>query len=285
MDYFSSSVSVSSDRVIYTPSAFARASLLTLQETGVLTALQPHTSSRANLSSYLFFTILSGSGKLDYNGVQYDLSEGDAVFLDCSIPYSHTTGRDLWKLQWCHFYGPEMGGIYEKYKARGGNVVFRPKKPEAYRDLLEKLKKTARSDSHVRDMEINALLSDLLVLLMEDSWNPERDRVQTGKRLQIMGVREYIDNHYASNITLDDLAERFFMNKTYLSELFKEQYGVALKDYLVSVRITEAKKLLRFTDKTTEEIAEAIGVNGAAYFSRMFKRVEGVSPREYRNLW
>ena len=58
-----------------------------------------------------------------------------------------------------------------------------------------------------------------------------------------------------------------------------------LKDYLTSVRITEAKKLLRFTDKTTEEIAENIGINGAAYFSRLFKRVEGVSPKEYRAMW
>lgn len=67
--------------------------------------------------------------------------------------------------------------------------------------------------------------------------------------------------------------------------MFKEQYGVNLKDYLVSVRITEAKKLLRFTDKTTEEIATMVGINGAAYFSRMFKRVEGVTPTEYRAMW
>ena len=158
------------------------------------------------------------------------------------------------------------------------------KNRETYMEILRKLKTIASSDSYVRDMEINALLSQLLVLLMEDSWNPEDDTVK-GKRVQVMDVREYIDSNYATDITLDGLSAQFFINKTYLSEMFKEQYGVNLKDYLVSVRITEAKKLLRFTDKTTEEIATMVGINGAAYFSRMFKRVESVTPTEYRAMW
>ena len=187
-------------------------------------------------------------------------------------------------MSWCHFNGPEMVRIYEKYKARGGRTIFRSQNRETYMEILRKLKTIASSDSYVRDMEINALLSQLLVLLMEDSWNPEDDTVK-GKRVQVMDVREYIDSNYATDITLDGLSAQFFINKTYLSEMFKEQYGVNLKDYLVSVRITEAKKLLRFTDKTTEEIATMVGINGAAYFSRMFKRVEGVTPTEYRAMW
>ena len=177
-----------------------------------------------------------------------------------------------------------MAYIYEKYKLRGGKTVFKSRKTEEYEKILEKLKKIAVSDSFVRDMEINALLSQLLVLLMEDSWNPENNAIK-GKRAQVIGVREFIDGNYETDITLEELAARFFINKTYLSEMFKEQYGMTLKDYLVSVRITEAKRLLRFTNKTTEEIATMVGINGAAYFSRIFKRVEGVTPTEYRGIW
>ena len=286
MNYFTDtdSPSVSSDRVIYTASNFARSTLLFLQETGTLSALRPHTSSRSNLESYLYFTVVSGRGRLIYGGMEYELRAGDSVFLDCALPYAHTTDKDLWTLSWCHFNGPEMVRIYEKYKARGGRTIFRSQNRKTYMEILRKLKTIASSDSYVRDMEINALLSQLLVLLMEDSWNPEDDTVK-GKRVQVMDVREYIDSNYATDITLDGLSAQFFINKTYLSEMFKEQYGVNLKDYLVSVRITEAKKLLRFTDKTTEEIATMVGINGAAYFSRMFKRVEGVTPTEYRAMW
>lgn len=281
--YFSSSSFVQSDRLIYTPSSFARSSLLYLQETGSLNALSPHTSSRANLASFLFFMVTSGEGQLVYGGVEYELEEGDLVFIDCTVPYSHSTGKNLWSLSWCHFNGPEMIGIYEKYKSRGGKAVFRSAKNMGeYKNLLENLLFAARSSSYIRDMEINLILSSFLVLLMEDSWNPVNI---SNKQGQVVNIREYIDAHYSTDITLESLSDQFFINKTYLSEVFKEQYGVNLKDYLTSVRITEAKKLLRFTDKTTEEIAENIGINGAAYFSRLFKRVEGVSPKEYRAMW
>ena len=73
---------VSSNRILHTPSSFARSSLLHLQEIGTLQALAPHTSSRFNLQSYLFFTVLSGSGVLIYDGKKYDLKKGDMVFIE-----------------------------------------------------------------------------------------------------------------------------------------------------------------------------------------------------------
>lgn len=273
---------VSSKRILYTPSQFARDSLLYLQEVGQSKALSKHSSSRENLSSYLCLTILSGSGTLRYGEECFDLSAGDCVFLDCRVPYSHSTSEDLWSLAWVHFNGPVMGRIYEKYKARGGKVVFRSE--EDYNTLFQEIYRIANSDSYVRDMSINAKLSELLVLLMKDSWNPEN--VETvGKRTQLTQVKNYIDENFFMPITLEGLSEHFYINKTYLSEIFKEKYGVGVNEYLIEKRITRSKELLRFTDKTMEEIAEETGVNGAAYFSRLFKKVEGISPNEYRKMW
>ena len=118
--------SVSSDRILYTPSSFARSSLLHLQEIGTLKALREHTSSRSNLLSYLFFIVTKGSGSLLYNGKEYRLSEGSCVFVNCQKLYSHTTDPDdLWSLRWCHFYGPNLSLIYEKYTERGGKPMDR----------------------------------------------------------------------------------------------------------------------------------------------------------------
>jgi len=85
--FFPTSDVVSSDRILYTPSRFARASLLHLQEIGTLKALKPHTSHRDNLSSFLFFIVLSGEGSLSYDEKHYNLITGDMVFIDCSKPY------------------------------------------------------------------------------------------------------------------------------------------------------------------------------------------------------
>lgn len=274
--------SVSSERILYTPSQFARTSLLYLQETGSLKALRPHTSSRSRLASYLFFIVISGKGELYYDGQRYELRAGSCVFIDCGKAYRHSTDDDLWKLKWCHFNGPEMNSIYAKYRARGGKPVFSSDAP--YGELLDSLYTIASSNSYVKDMKINAALGNLLVLLMEDAWNPE-DAGLAGKKKEMQKIRAYLDGNYGSKITLDDLSNDFYIDKFYLCERFKEQYGVTVNDYLINVRITEAKKLLRFTDKSMEEIADEVGVNSAAYFSRLFKKVEGVSPSEFRKLW
>lgn len=86
-------------------------------------------------------------------------------------------------------------------------------------------------------------------------------------------------------INLDDLAERFYINKFYLARIFKEQFGTSINNYLLQIRITHAKQLLRFTDRTVETIGRECGVEDANYFSRMFRKVEGISPGEFRRMW
>ena len=114
--FLNSEASVQSDRILYTPSLFARSALLNLQEVGSLKARSPHTSTRSGLTSYLYFLVLDGEGSLTYEGRQYQLKQGDCVFIDCQKPYSHSTSENLWSLAWCHFYGTSMTAIYEKYK-------------------------------------------------------------------------------------------------------------------------------------------------------------------------
>lgn len=142
----------------------------------------------------------------------------------------------------------------------------------------------ASSSDYIRDMRINEKLGTLLTLLMEQSWHPESMTVSR-KRLELAAVKEYLDEHFTEKIVLEELAEKFFINKFYLSKIFKETYGTTINNYLISKRITRAKQLLRFTDMTVDEIGVAVGMADANYFSRMFRKVEGSSPREYRKQW
>lgn len=276
--------SVQSDRILYTPSAFARGSLLHLQEVGTLKALHPHTSTRSGLVSYLCFLVLEGEGSLTYDGRQYSLKLGDCVFTDCRKTYSHSTSDCLWSLSWCHFYAPFMPAIYEKYKERGGLPIFHPEKPDAFQKIFVQLYELAASSDYIRDMRINESLSALLTLLMQESWNPDHVAVSK-KRMELAAVKAYMDEHYTQKLTLDDLEAQFFINKYYLLKIFKETYGMTISSYLISKRITRAKQLLRFTQMTIDEVGCAVGMDGAGYFSRMFKKAEGISPKEYRKQW
>lgn len=292
--FTNSSSAVSSARLIYTPSAFARSSLIHLQETGTLQALHSHKSERFGLSSCLFFIVLSGAGELVYDGKQYDLNSGDCVFIDCRKAYSHETGNPnsdkiaLWSLSWCHFYGPNMNAIYRKYQERGGRPVFQTDRLSDYRGILADLYQIAGSADYVRDMRIHEKLSSLLILLMEDAWTGKKYISETDSTVSsaadIQQVKEYLDLNFTQKITLDDLASRFFINKYYLLTLFKERYGVTINAYLNQVRVTYVKQQLRFTEKTVEHLAAELHVE-PGYLSRLFKKVEGMSPSEFRKKW
>ena len=281
---FTNISSVQSSRIIYTPSDFARTSLLHLQEIGSLKAVRPHTSSRENLVSYLCFVVVEGSGEFYYNRKKYELSAGDIVFIDCHKPYFHRTEKELWTLQWCHFYGPELPAIYNKYQERGGQPVFHPESVSEITELLAGLYTIADSGDYVRDMRINQELSRLLTLLMSYSWHPE-NKVISKKRMELSRIREYLDEHFREKIVLEELARNFYVDKYYLTKIFKEAYGVTITAYILSMRITRAKSLLRFTDMTIEEVGAAAGMSDANYFARSFKKTEGMTPREYRRLW
>lgn len=100
----------------------------------------------------------------------------------------------------------------------------------------------------------------------------------------IDNVQTYIDNHYEKPITLDFLADIFYLNNSYLSTLFKDKTGVKYVDYLNQVRISAAKKLLNSTDKPLTQIAHDVGYENEKYFFRIFKKNVGQTPNEYRKI-
>lgn len=276
---------VHTKRIVYTPSDFARTNLLHLQEVGRLTATKPHTSRRKGLNSYLFFAVEDGSGSLTYNGREFPLQKGDCVFIDCSQPYAHTTGEQLWTLRWIHFYGPNMSAIYDKYLERGGSARFTPADFPRYLSLVDSVYSIADADIHLKDMKIYEKLTSLLTLLMEDSWHPATATRAKERKRSLQDVKEYLDANYEKKITLEELSKRFFIDKYYLTKLYKEQFGVSIINYLTQMRITNAKRLLRFTDLPVEKIGQECGFDDANYFARAFGKVEGCSPTEYRKQW
>ena len=96
-------------------------------------------------------------------------------------------------------------------------------------------------------------------------------------------VKKYIDGHYRENIYLKGIAADFQMNPIYLGQLFRKNYGVYFNEYLLSLRIEEAKRLLRQTKKRMYEIAEHVGFQNADYFAAQFEKLEKMTPTEYRN--
>lgn len=276
---------VTSQRILYTPTQFARTALLSLQEIGELQAQKPHTSSRNHLPSFLFCMVVSGRGKLMYQNNEFELRANDCFFVDCQQPYSHTTDFDLWCLRWIHFTGPTMRSIYNKYVERGGRPVITPDNMEEFFDIWQKTYSFASSDDYIRDMRINEQLTMLLTHIMEYSYHTDTAAHISYKRDKAGLIRDYLSQNFSKALTLDHIAETFSINKYYLTRIFKSHYGISMNVYLTQLRITHAKHLLRFTNSSIESIGISCGIPDPNYFSRLFRKIEGISPSEYRQIW
>ena len=113
---------------------------------------------------------------------------------------------------------------------------------------------------------------------------PERAQTQQAQTPAevIAAVRDYIDRHYQSDIRVEELAERFYFSKEYLTRLFRNQYGCPIYEYVLQVRMNSAKEYLADPTLTIQEIAEKMGYSSANYFGKAFKHRYGVTPSEYR---
>ncbi|WP_411747246.1 response regulator [Psychrobacillus psychrotolerans] len=129
------------------------------------------------------------------------------------------------------------------------------------------------------------LRTETLLLLeqMNAVYNAHYDQIEADK---IHQIQQYIREHSHEDISLDALAYRVNLSPIYISKMFKEKLGVNYIDYLTECRIEKAKKLLNDPEKSLKEITFEIGYHEPNYFSKVFKKMCGVSPKEYRKtLW
>ena len=138
----------------------------------------------------------------------------------------------------------------------------------------------AQSDGY--EMICQDLTEVLLVKIVRLTSVSLRVTPPPSKSKECAAAKRYIDENYTEAISLDKLAEIAHVNKYYLSHSFKKEYGSSPIDYMLKRRITEAKALLSSTDYSLIQIAEQLGFGSPAYFSKCFRKVEGISPSGYR---
>lgn len=282
IDRFPADYTADSKRIILTPGASAKQHLLYAQEIGHLQRRNGnHSRQRSDLNSYLFVLLCSGTGALDYEGARYPLKPGDCFWIDCRHEHSYRSGDESpWKIKWVHFSGLNAPFYYRLFSEQG-RPVFPAKTdyPEIDR-LLSRLFDAAYLPDALCEIDLSRDITSLLTLGIHIV--SRGDTPASGK---IAEIRGYLDAHFSEEIRLEDLSRRFFISRYHLSRSFKERYDLTISDYVIQLRVTAAKQLLRYSEKSIAQIAEACGYGNQSYFARQFMKVEGCTPREYQKAW
>lgn len=131
---------------------------------------------------------------------------------------------------------------------------------------------------HTTD-KMHSQLQSLLSVLIDQY----HDFFGTKRHWLIDKIIEYINENYASSLSMRDVASNFYLNPSYFCKLFKEETGVTFTNYLMSKRVDSAKRLMSESSMKLYDIASAVGYTNVQYFSTVFKEIEGMTPSQFRS--
>lgn len=272
-----------SERILATPSTYAKSNLLYVQEIGTLKSLKPHISRREKLESYLFFTITEGHGFVTVAGITRPVRAGDCIWLNCRNPYSHeSSAEDPWTLQWVHFNGIQANNLYQLYTEKEGPVIYTPSTCTPYTEILQNLYRTQQQKSALSDLESHKFLTDLVTRIFKDTL---QDDSISDIPEKFISIRNYIEENHTRKVSLDELSEHFYISKYHLLREYQRLFGITVSADLTLKRLAHAKRMLRFSAESVENIALACGFQTASYFIKVFKQYENLTPLEYRKKW
>lgn len=126
---------------------------------------------------------------------------------------------------------------------------------------------------------------DLLENCILNIINKKKEAEAVELSSSVRAAQNYIDEHYAEKIYLDDIAKAVLLSASYLSAIFKKESGITVTDYINSVRCNAAKELLKTTPLSLPAIAEQVGYSDEKYFQHSFKKFVGITPAQFRRIY
>lgn len=235
-----------------------------------------HTHSCAEL-----FFVTGGRGRFRLQEESFPVVAGDLIAINANVPHTELsqTGNPM-EYTVLGVDGLEVmgdtGGFARLHFDAGWEETL---------CCLRLITQEARAGQNGYQQICQHLLQAMLIRLQRrDGFALTSDEPERKINKECSLVRRYIDNHFKENLTLDQLADVAHMNKFYLVHAFRREYNVSPISYLISRRTQESRFLLSNTDHTLSQIAQILGFSSPSYFSQSFRRIEGISPQEYRKL-
>ncbi len=270
-------------RYICTVSPEAKSMLFYLNEVAKVKGKSEYSFSNENLNSYQLGVVLNGKGLLKYKEHTFHLNKGVCFFIDC-IDYHEffMDKNDPCEIICIHFSGVSAQHYYKMFDSSYVNVV-RPKDIKPFERVMNEIAEININHEPYTELITSKLITDLLTMLITFR---SKESIENPKLIEVMTeIRNYIDNHFNEEIYLEVLAEKFRVNKFNITRDFKRVFGVTISKYILSRRLSYSKHLLRYTNKSIEEISEICGFYDTSYFNKQFKTSEDITPLKYRKSW
>ncbi|PWU67939.1 AraC family transcriptional regulator [Gracilibacillus dipsosauri] len=237
---------------------------------------------------YEILYLLEGEKILFMNGGKFTVKKDHIMFIDKNVMHKtivndHKYQRIVMNFRDGFLLKEDQALIMSLFKQ--GPLMLSIRNQQHLPFILEKMLKEYFLNKQDSYRYLQLLLSQFLTeckrLLNEQTPSLEQEHVHPSSEI-IDDLIAYINEHFHQEITLSVLAESFYLHEQSISKLFKKSIGCSFIEYLNAVRITEAKRLLTETTMKINQIMKRAGYTNHVHFWRIFKKLTGLSPNEYR---
>jgi AraC-like DNA-binding protein len=235
---------------------------------------------RGQNQNFIFQYTLSGEGAIDIKGNTYRLQKGQAFMV--KVPDNHCYylpgESNEWEFIFLTLKGQAASACWEKVTSQFGHILNIPT--------------DSKLMMHVFTMYQHAYDKDLIdqyyasakayEFIMECYRYINQFKARGDLPASVVRASDYIDTYYKRPIAIEDIANAAGLSKYYLIKRFRETVQMTPIQYLTKVRLEQAIQLLRYTDLAIKEIAVNVGYTNDNYFNKVFRKIVGISPGEFR---
>ena len=263
-----------------TPDAFARSFPFYVETYGYFNADETYYTKRDGLNNLLLIVTVAGGGRMQWKGQECILKKGSAVIIDCKTYQEYATlSGQRWAFFFVHFSAASMEGYRHLLLREVTPVTLRD--PNKAVGLMKDLTDCPFENRALIAAAQSDIVSSLLTELTLSLSPTERNTVQSG-RMEITDLADYIRTNCARSLHLEDFIAITHLSKHHLIRTFERQIGLSPYKYLHLCRIERAVTLLKNTEMSIAQIADAVGYNDPVVFIRHFKFFHKLPPGEYR---
>ena len=233
---------------------------------------------------YQLLYIVSGKGHFYFHGEDRVVYAGRMVLIQPRQEQRYEYfGEDKPEVYWVHFTGSDVKNILRSYNIPMDDPIFYSGASSTYSYLFKEMIHELQNCKTGYEDLLTMYLCQIF-LLVQRTRQEERPTVSTYIQEEMEFARRYFNEHYNEPISIQEYAESRNMSVCYFQRNFKQIVKHTPMQYLLTIRVNNAASLLETTDYSMAEIAAIVGYEDPLYFSRLFRKIKGVSPRDYRNL-
>ena len=247
-----------------------------------------HSFGPVTRNHYLFHYVLSGTGTLmadDVKGITQTYSvrsgQGFLIFPEQITTY-YADQHSPWEYSWIEFDGLRVKETLSLTDFSLNHPIYHPYSKDLQEQMVKEMNYII---SHPKESSFH-LLGHLYLFFDYFIQSAKSTRLTQSSKMSDYYIQEaihYMEQNFQNDISIEEIAAVCGINRSYLGKIFRNSIGRSPQEFLMNYRMVKATELLKLTTLSIADIGTAVGYGNPLHFSRAFKNIYGVSPREWRN--